>query len=150
MALLASPDVGIRRRALLGKFRLAFMAIGSRDSELVSIVSSDPFCVRPLLPSFLRFSAPFRDPHSAFRKSGRLSEIGICIIRNVMTATAALHKQIERYRIMTGEERLAIALDLHEVSCDIAREGIRHDHPEANPAEVERLLRRRLELTRAG
>ena len=95
-------------------------------------------------------SAPFRDLHSAFRKSGRLSEIGICIIRNVMTATAALHKQIERYRIMTGEERLAIALDLHEVSCDIAREGIRHDHPEADPAEVERLLRRRLELTRAG
>ncbi len=62
-----------------------------------------------------------------------------------MTATAALHKQIERYRIMAGEERLAIALDLHEVSCEIAREGIRHDHPEA-----ERLLRRRLELTRAG
>jgi hypothetical protein len=95
-------------------------------------------------------SAPAHDLHSAFRKSGRLSEIGICIIRNVMTATAALHKQIERYRIMTGEERLAIALDLHEVSCDIAREGIRHDHPEADPAEVERLLRRRLELTRAG
>jgi hypothetical protein len=55
-------------------------------------------------------SAPSRDLHSAFRKSGRLSEIGICIIRNVMTATAALHKQIERYRIMTGEERLSIAL----------------------------------------
>ena len=67
-----------------------------------------------------------------------------------MTATAAVHKQIERYRIMTGEERLAIALDLHDVSCDIAREGIRHDHPEADPAEVERLLRRRLELSRAG
>ena len=72
-----------------------------------------------------------------------MSEIGICIIRKVMTASAALHKQIERYRIMTGEERLAIALDLHDVSCDIAREGIRHDHPEADPAEVERLLRRR-------
>jgi hypothetical protein len=83
-------------------------------------------------------------------KSGRLSEIGICIIRNLVTATAALDKQIERYRRMTGEQRLAIALDLHEVSCDIAREGIRHDHPEADPAEVERLLRRRLELTRAG
>ena len=60
-----------------------------------------------------------------------------------MTATAAVHEQIERYRSMTGEERLPIALDLHEVSCDIAREGIRHDHPEADPAEVERLLRRR-------
>ena len=72
-----------------------------------------------------------------------MSEIGIYIIRKVMTATAALHKQIERYRIMTGEERLAIALDLHDVSCDIAREGIRHDHPEADSAEVDRLLRLR-------
>ncbi|MGA7274083.1 MAG: hypothetical protein WBX14_04485 [Candidatus Udaeobacter sp.] len=91
-------------------------------------------------------------PCSALRiaKSGRLSEIGICIIRNLVTATTALDKQIERYRRMTGEQRLAIALNLHELSCDIAREGIRRGHPEADPAEVERLLRRRLELTRAG
>ncbi len=47
---------------------------------------------------------------------------------------------------MTGEERLAIALDLHELSCDIAREGIRRQHPQATPAEVERLLRERLTL----
>ena len=67
-----------------------------------------------------------------------------------MTATAALDKQIELYRSMTGEQRLAIALDLHELSCDIAREGIRHGHPEANTAEVERLLCCRLELTRDG
>jgi Rv0078B-related antitoxin len=79
-----------------------------------------------------------------------LSEIGICIIKNLVTATAALDKQIERYRSMTGEQRLTIALDLHELSCDIAREGIRHGHPEADPAEVERLLRLRLELTHAG
>jgi len=62
---------------------------------------------------------------------------------------AALARQIERYRRMTGEERLAVALELHELSCAIAREGIRQAHPEANPAEVERLLRRRLELARA-
>lgn len=67
-----------------------------------------------------------------------------------MTATAALDKQIERYRRMTGEERLSIALELHEMSCDIAREGIRHGHPGAGAAEVERLLRHRLELARAG
>jgi hypothetical protein len=66
-----------------------------------------------------------------------------------MDATAALAKQIERYRGMTGEERLAIALDLHELSCEIAREGIRRQYPTADAAEVERLLRRRLELTRA-
>ena len=67
-----------------------------------------------------------------------------------MTANTALDKQIERYRSMTGEQRLAIALNLHELSCDIAREGIRHGQPEADAAEVERLLRRRLELTRTG
>ncbi|MBA2436687.1 MAG: hypothetical protein H0V54_16675 [Chthoniobacterales bacterium] len=67
-----------------------------------------------------------------------------------MTASAALDQQIERYRQMTGEERLSIALALHEMSCDIAREGIRHGHPGADPAEVERLLHRRLALARAG
>ena len=65
-----------------------------------------------------------------------------------MTAAAALNKQIERYREMTGEQRLAIALELHEMSCDIAREGIRRQHPTASAADVERLLRKRLELSR--
>jgi hypothetical protein len=65
-----------------------------------------------------------------------------------MTPAAALERQIEHYRRMTGEQRLALALDLHEFSCDIAREGIRHQHPHANPAEVEKLLRRRIELAR--
>jgi len=67
-----------------------------------------------------------------------------------MTAVAALDKQIECYRQMTGEQRLGIALNLHEMSCDIAREGIRRQHPEAAPAEIERLLRHRLELARAA
>jgi Rv0078B-related antitoxin len=67
-----------------------------------------------------------------------------------MTAAAALKKQIECYRRMSGEQRLAIALDLHEMSCEIAREGIRRQHPEANADEVERLLRYRLELARAA
>jgi len=67
-----------------------------------------------------------------------------------MTATAALEKQIELYRRMTGEQRLAVALELHELSCNIAREGIRRQHPDADAAEVERLLHRRLELARAA
>ena len=49
---------------------------------------------------------------------------------------------------MTGEERLKLALNLHELSCEVAREGIRRQHPDADAAEVERLLRRRLELAR--
>ena len=67
-----------------------------------------------------------------------------------MNAATALDKQIERYRQMTGEQRLKIALDLHEMSCDIARAGIRRQHPEANEAEVENFLRARLKLARAA
>ena len=65
-----------------------------------------------------------------------------------MNAETALEKQIELYRRMTGEQRLTIALNLHELSCEIAREGIRHQHPTASADEVERLLHRRLELAR--
>lgn len=66
-----------------------------------------------------------------------------------MDAATALAMQIDRYRSMTGEQRLAIALELHEMACDIAREGIRRQDPEADAAEVERLLRHRLGLARA-
>ena len=67
-----------------------------------------------------------------------------------MKPDQALAEQIKRYRQMTGEQRLAVALELHEMSCDIAREGIRRQNPEANAAEVERQLHRRLELARAA
>lgn len=66
-----------------------------------------------------------------------------------MNPGRASHEQIERYRRMTGEQRLALALELHELACDVARAGIRHQHPEADEAEVERQLRRRLELARS-
>jgi len=65
-----------------------------------------------------------------------------------MSPKRALNEQIERYRRMTGEQRLAIALELHELACNVAREGIRHQNPDADESEVERLLRRRLELSR--
>jgi hypothetical protein len=58
----------------------------------------------------------------------------------------ALALQINRYRQLTGEQRLAIALSLHELSCDVARSGIRMQHPDAGPAEVEELLKNRLKL----
>ena len=66
-----------------------------------------------------------------------------------MSPKRALNEQIERYRRMTGEQCLAIALELHELACNVAREGIRHQNPDADESEVERLLRRRLELSRA-
>jgi hypothetical protein len=49
---------------------------------------------------------------------------------------------------MTREERVGVALRLHELACDMARLGIRRQNPKAGPAEVEELLRRRLELAR--
>ena len=65
-----------------------------------------------------------------------------------MTPQAALKAQIDRYRVMTREERVGTALRLHELACEMARLGIRRQHPEATPAEVEELLRRRLALAR--
>jgi hypothetical protein len=65
-----------------------------------------------------------------------------------MNAATALQKQIELYRQMTGEQRLQIALDLHELSCQIARDGIRDQFPHATPPEVEQKLRERIALSR--
>ena len=65
-----------------------------------------------------------------------------------MTPEEALQRQIEIYRRMTGEQRLKIALDLHEFACEIARAGIRRQYPDAGPDEVDRHLRRRIELSR--
>jgi hypothetical protein len=60
---------------------------------------------------------------------------------------SGLEEQIKRYR---DDRRTAAGhcAELHELSCNVAREGIRHQHPDADEAEVERLLRRRLELAR--
>jgi hypothetical protein len=67
-----------------------------------------------------------------------------------MTPEAALNKQIQRYRAMTREQRVVIALGLHELSCDMARLGIRRQHPGASNAEVNTLLRKRLEFLRSA
>ena len=63
-----------------------------------------------------------------------------------MDPQAALEEQIAKYRAMTGEERLLTALRLHELSCEIARAGIRDRHPQASPQEVEQHLRTRIQM----
>jgi hypothetical protein len=60
----------------------------------------------------------------------------------------ALDEQIAKYRRMTGEQRLRIALGLHELACEVAREGIRARYPDADDAEVERLLHIRIAIGR--
>ena len=63
-----------------------------------------------------------------------------------MTPEQALEKQVERYRTMSREERVAIALRLHELACEMARLGIRRQNPLASAPQVEALLRERLRL----
>lgn len=67
-----------------------------------------------------------------------------------MTPDQALEKQIERYRAMTCEERIGIALRLHELASEMARTGIRAQRPEADEQEIERLLRERRRLAYAS
>jgi hypothetical protein len=67
-----------------------------------------------------------------------------------MSPEAALDAQIARYRVMTPEQRVLTALGLHELACEMARMGIRRQHPDAKPEEIEQLLRKRLELARAA
>ena len=63
-----------------------------------------------------------------------------------MKPDAALSLQIKRYREMTGEQRLALALELHELACEVSRAGIKARHSTADAAEIERLLNLRLSL----
>jgi hypothetical protein len=63
-----------------------------------------------------------------------------------MSPAEAGQRQIEQYRAMTGQQRLEIALALHEFACDIAREGIRRQFPNATAEEVEQHFRRRIAL----
>ncbi|MGP8200452.1 MAG: hypothetical protein ACLQU4_13225 [Limisphaerales bacterium] len=65
-----------------------------------------------------------------------------------MKPEAVLDFQIKKYRQMTGEQRLKLALDLHEFACNVSRQGIRHQFPEADEAEVERRLRERIQLAK--
>ena len=55
--------------------------------------------------------------------------------------------QLQRYREMTGEQRLRIGLGLFESSVEIARQAVRDRFPDADPEEVEERLQRRI---RAG
>ncbi len=63
-----------------------------------------------------------------------------------MTPSDVRNAQIEKYRRMSGHERMLVGLRLHELSCEIAREGIRAIKPKATGEEIAEELRRRLKL----
>ena len=49
---------------------------------------------------------------------------------------------------MDPEEKLSAGARLFQYASDITRAGIRHQHPAADEAEVERILCERLELAK--
>ncbi|MBS4027867.1 MAG: hypothetical protein KGZ58_04430 [Ignavibacteriales bacterium] len=61
-----------------------------------------------------------------------------------MTENKFEPKQIERYRKMTGEERVEIAFQLTEFIQNVSRDGIRYQHPEFSEQEIEVELQRRI------
>jgi hypothetical protein len=58
-------------------------------------------------------------------------------------------QQIERARRMTGDQRFREGLALCDRSFRLMKDGIRHQFPDASPAEVSQILRQRLAKGRA-
>lgn len=63
-----------------------------------------------------------------------------------MDPSTATKLQIEAYQKMSGEERLQIALNLHELSCEVCRESIRATSANLTSEEVEAQLRQRIRV----
>jgi hypothetical protein len=63
-----------------------------------------------------------------------------------MTPDDATRRQIDAYRRMTGEERLRVALGLHEISCNVARQAIRNQSPSVTDEQIEEKLRQRIRI----
>ncbi len=57
-------------------------------------------------------------------------------------------KRVLRARRMSPEEKLLAGPRLFDSMCAIMRDGIRDERPDADEAEVERILRQRLALQR--
>jgi hypothetical protein len=53
-------------------------------------------------------------------------------------------KQLQVFRQMTGEQRLAIAMEMWRTACNVTRAGIRAQHPEFTAAQVDREIARRI------
>jgi hypothetical protein len=84
-------------------------------------------------------------PHACLAEARSADETSDSTDHSV-TPAAALEKQIELYRRMTGEQRLQIALELHDLVCEIARSAIQRQYPQASEEEISRLLKNRLAL----
>jgi hypothetical protein len=62
---------------------------------------------------------------------------------------AAFWQQVERARRMTGDERFREGLALFDRALRLMSDGIRHQFPQATPAEIAAICRKRLAINRA-
>jgi hypothetical protein len=58
------------------------------------------------------------------------------------TSPAAQAIQLEIYRAMSGEQRILLAFEMSLFARELAREGVRRDHPDWPEARVARELLR--------
>ncbi len=61
---------------------------------------------------------------------------------------ALFREQVEAARAMTTEQRILAGMSLFELACRVTADGIRHQFPNADDAEVARILEERLALAR--
>lgn len=75
-----------------------------------------------------------------------------------MTPEEGLRLQIEAYRRMTPQERLQVCFRLYELTRSLARQGVKHQHPDWDEGQVEQEVKRKFllaagipeEIVRAG
>lgn len=68
--------------------------------------------------------------------------------REQETTDRMFREEVLRARNMDAAEKLSAGFELFEYACEITRAGIRHQHPQADEAEVERILGERLALAK--
>ena len=57
---------------------------------------------------------------------------------------ASYQAQMDALRRMTGEQRLALAFEMCKTACEITSAGIRAQHSQFSPSEIEQELARRV------
>lgn len=68
---------------------------------------------------------------------------------NIRELSSAIYwERVRRARQRPPVEKLLDGPRLFDFACRVTRDGIRHQHPEADEAEVSRILRERLALGR--
>ena len=88
-----------------------------------------------------RAAARLGNPHP--QKEGR-EEIAVPLLSCLFSDTSPEAEAIwiERQRAMSGEQRMILAYDMSIFARELAREGIRRDHPDWNEAKIARELLR--------